>query len=93
MQREQTLMRVPCLGGLNNSALDHVFDWKFNLDRLLRKKMNVPDPSLQIITSLLSIVKELTSKGPLFRHRLHDAIEKKTSIMIMDVSCCRGERA
>ena len=36
-------------------------------------KMNVPDPSLQI-TTLLTIVERLTSRDPLFRHRLHTVV-------------------
>ena len=36
-------------------------------------KINVPDPSLQITTQL-DIVEKLTSKDPLFRHRLHAVI-------------------
>ena len=54
--REQTELRVPCPVGLNKkSTLDSLFDWKFNLDRLLRMKINVPDPTLQI-TTLLAIL-------------------------------------
>ena len=53
--------------------LDSPHDWRFNLDRLLQMKMNVPDPSLQI-TTLLTIVERLTSRDPLFRHRLHTVI-------------------
>ena len=72
--REQTLVRVQCPVGLNKkSTLDSLFDWRFNLDRLLRMKMKVPDPSLQI-TTLLTIVERLTSRDPLFRHRLHTVI-------------------
>ena len=72
--REQTLLRVQCPVGLNKrSILDSLFDWRFNLDRLMRMKMNVPDPSLQI-TTLLTIVERLTSKDPLFRHRLHTVV-------------------
>ena len=58
--------------------MDNLFDWKFNLDRLMRMKMNVPDPSLQI-TTLLTIVERLTSKDPLFR---------QTNLGILVVSCC-----
>ena len=69
--REQTLLRVQCPVGLNKkSTLDSLFGWRFNLDRLLQMKMNVPDPSLQI-TTLLTIAERLTSRDPLFRHRLH----------------------
>ena len=72
--REQTLLRVQCPVGLNKrTILDNLFDWRFNLDRLMRMKMNVPDPSLQI-TTLLTIVERLTSKDPLFRHRLHTVV-------------------
>ena len=72
--REQTLFRVQCPVGLNKrTILDNLFDWRFNLDRLMRMKMNVPDPSLQI-TTLLTIVERLTSKDPLFRHRLHTVV-------------------
>ena len=72
--REQTLLRVQCPVGLNKKrTLDSLFDWRFNLDRLLRMKLNVPDPSLQI-TTLLTIVERLTSRDPLFRHRLHTVI-------------------
>ena len=74
MLTEQTLLRVKRPVGLNKkSILDNLFDWKFILERLMRMKMNVPDPSLQI-TTLLDIVERLTSKDPLFRHRLHTVI-------------------
>ena len=72
--REQTLLRVQHPVDLNKkSILDNLFDWRFNLDRLLRMKMHVPDPSLQI-TTLLTIVERLTSGDPLFRHRLHTVV-------------------
>ena len=71
---EQTLLRIQHPVDLNKkSILDNVFDWRFNLDRLLRMKMNVLDPSLQI-TTLLTIVERLTSRDPLFRHRLHTVV-------------------
>ena len=93
--REQTLLRVQCPVGLNKkSILDSLFDWRFNLDRLLRVKMNVPDPSLQI-TTLLTIVERLTSRDPLFRRRLHTVITennlhglvRQTNFGILIVSC------
>ena len=72
--REHTLLPVQCPVGLNKkSHLDNLFDWKFDLDRLLRKKMNSPDPSLQT-TTLPAPVEKLTSKDPLFRHRSHAVI-------------------
>ena len=50
--RKQTLLRVQCPLGLNKKCiLDNLFGWKFNLDRLLRMNMYVPDPSLQIFGS------------------------------------------
>ena len=61
----------------------------------MRMKMNVPDPSLQI-TTLLTIVERLTSKDPLFRHRLQTVVtennlygfgETKTHFGILVVSC------
>ena len=69
--REQTLLRVQCPVGLNKkSTLDSLFGWRFNLDRLLQMKMNVPDPPLQI-TTLLTIAERLTSRDPLFRHTVN----------------------
>ena len=42
--REQTLLRVQYPVDLDKkSILDNLFDWRFNLDRLLQMKMNVPD--------------------------------------------------
>ena len=69
-----TLLRVQCPVDVHKkSILDKLFDWRFGLDRLLRMKMNVQDPSPQI-TTLLSIVEKFAVKEPLFRHRLHAVI-------------------
>ena len=68
--REQTLLRVQCRVDLNKkSILENLFHWRFNLDRLLRKK-NVPDPSIQI-TTLHSIVGKLAVKDVPFACRHH----------------------
>ena len=67
--REQTLLRVQCRVDLNKkSILEIWFNWRLNLDRLLRMKRNVPDLSLQI-TTLHSIVGKLAVKDVPFACR------------------------
>ena len=95
--RERTLLRVQCLVDLNKKCvLDNLFDWKFNLDRLLPMQMHVPDPSLEI-TTRLAIVEKLTSKDLLYRHRLragitennlHGLVRQSQNSGILVVSWC-----
>ena len=69
--RKQTLLREQFRVDLNKKRiLVNLFHWRFNLDRLLRMKMNLPDLSVQI-TTLLSIIQKLTVTDPQFACRHH----------------------
>ena len=73
--REQTLLRVQCPAALNKrSILDNFFDWRFNLDRLLRNENECTIPFTPGHDSLDHCGKidfERSSVSSSFAHRCH----------------------